>query len=89
MRWVDDSSALGIFPTASKAAEALRESDSFSPIKIRELSQANKLTQLKAQRLIEQIMIDNMSVPSVDRPATNTAIAKRLINGHLGLTNNK
>ena len=34
-------------------------------------------------------MMENLNVPSVDRPPTNTAIAKRLINGHLGLTDFK
>jgi len=89
VRWVDDNSALGIFPTSTIAAKALRNHESFLPIKVRELAEANKLTQLKAQRLIEQIMMENLNVPSVDRPPTNTAIAKRLINGHLGLTDFK
>ena len=92
VRWVDDNSALGIFPTATIAQSAVKESkksNSFHPLKLRELAQANKLTQIKAQRLIEQIMDDNMKIPSVERPATNTTIAKRLINGHLGLINHK
>lgn len=96
VRWVDDNHALGIFSIASHAGQALRENkeqvhtDAGQVVKLRTLNQAGRLTQLKAQRLIDQIIMEQANtLPSVERPQTSAVIAKRLISGHLGLGKNK
>jgi len=96
VRWVDDNHALGIFSIASHAGQALRENqeqehtDGGQVVKLRTLNQAGRLTQLKAQRLIDQIILEQANtLPSVERPQTSAVIAKRLISGHLGLGKNK
>ncbi|CAA9995194.1 unnamed protein product, partial [Nesidiocoris tenuis] len=75
LRWIDRNTALGIFASSRTAEEVL--SDEFqSRLKIRPISQGNRLSQEIARHIV---------LPSSFRPKTCSSIAKRLLSGALGL----
>uniref|UniRef100_A0A0A9YHU6 Growth inhibition and differentiation-related protein 88 n=1 Tax=Lygus hesperus TaxID=30085 RepID=A0A0A9YHU6_LYGHE len=74
LKWVDNTHALGIFPTPALAEEVL--SSNIPIVKIRPISQGTTLSQERAKTLV---------LPSSLRPKTCTALARRLVSGALGL----
>ncbi|KAF6216511.1 hypothetical protein GE061_000853 [Apolygus lucorum] len=74
LKWVDNTHALGIFPTPALAEEVL--SSNIPIVKIRPISQGTALSQERARTLV---------LPSSLRPKTCTALARRLVSGALGL----
>lgn len=74
LKWVDNTHALGIFPSPIIADEVLSSGLPF--VKIRSLNQATPQSKETAKNLI---------LPSSSRPKTCSALARRLVSGALGL----
>jgi len=76
IKWVDDTHALGVFSSATVAAEALAVRHPH--IKSRPLNMATSQSKCKARAVCEYLL------PYKPRPATSTAPARRLIQWALG-----
>lgn len=74
LKWVDNTHALGIFPSPSIADEALNSALPF--VSTRPLNQATTLSKEKAKHII---------FPTALRPKTCSALARRLVSGALGV----
>ncbi|PSN45656.1 hypothetical protein C0J52_12335 [Blattella germanica] len=77
IKWVDDTHALGVFSSATVAADVLATDHPF--VKTRPLQQATHDSRMKARRSAEFLQ------PYRARPETCPALARRLVTGALGV----
>ncbi|XP_077427461.1 R3H and coiled-coil domain-containing protein 1-like [Vanacampus margaritifer] len=79
IKWIDDTSALGLFSSPNAAREALRSKHPL--MKVRPLSKSTSQTKAAARSFSES------PSPAQERPQTSAALARRLVIGALGVKN--
>ncbi|XP_030373379.1 R3H and coiled-coil domain-containing protein 1 [Scaptodrosophila lebanonensis] len=77
IKWVDDTHALAVFSSSRIAAEVLTMGHPF--VKLKPLAEATLESRLKAKKCAGSLE------PYRQRPATCTALARRLVSGALGV----
>ncbi|KAK5866285.1 hypothetical protein PBY51_020489 [Eleginops maclovinus] len=80
IKWIDESSALGLFSSPIAAGEALRTKHPL--MKLRPLSKCSPAIKAKARSCSDYLL------PAKERPQTSAALARRLVIGALGVKSN-
>lgn len=77
IQWIDDTHVIGLFSSPIAAREALKTK--YALLKVRPLSQSSSATKAKARSCSDDLL------PSMERPQTSAALARRLVIGALGV----